>query len=486
MTVERPRRRVQAWIFTIAFLGLVGGNTYGAWEARRRAHANAGPGEAPDLALAWFIAIGGGLAVLGLLVIFIVTERGQRRLVRAHQALAEQEARGRALQEVAGRLARALSSGDVVEALLDHLPAAVGGKSAAVAVLDEARVLQLLDRDGEGAPLHPEPGSVIATALERGVPAWLPSPLGWRGDVVADQLADDGWAMAVLPLVSDEIRGLLAVAYDRVHTFVDEERALLETVGVLASRAFARGRRYDAEHRAALAFQRSALPAELPNIAGLTIAARYEPGAHHAAVGGDWYDVIELGDDRVALLVGDVVGHGMAAAAAMGRVRTAFQTIAPLRPDPGDMVQTIGAQVEHIPDAMCSTVVCLIVDLRHETIRWCRAGHLPPLRIRDGQGELLDGLGLPPLGVGLDLEPTVHVEPLVPGDVVVLYTDGVVERRQETIDDGLERLRLVGEALADLGPEDFCKALVEAMVPAEEQTDDVAVLTTRFDGLSPS
>jgi serine phosphatase RsbU (regulator of sigma subunit) len=482
MTVERPRRRVQAWIFTIAFLGLLAGCSYAAWEARRWAIDDAAPGMDPDYSLAWFIAIGGGLSVVGLLVIFIVTERGQRRLYRANLALAEQEARGRAAQEVAGRLARALSSGDVVQALLDHLPTAVGGKGAAVAVLADAGLLELLDRDGQGTPLEPAPGSVIATVLERGEPAWLQSPLGWRGDAVADQLAEDGWAMAVLPLVAEELRGLLAVSYGRVHTFVDEERAQLETVGVLASRAFSRGQRYDAEHRAALAFQRSALPAALPEIQGMTIAARYEPGAHHAAVGGDWYDVIELGDDRVALLVGDVVGHGMAAAAAMGRVRTAFQTIAPLRQDPGAMVRTISGQVELIPDAMCSTVVCVIADLRSESIRWCRAGHLPPLRLRNGEADLLDGLGLPPLGVGLHLEPTVHHEPLERGDVVVLYTDGVVERRKEPIDDGLDRLRLVGEALADLGPEDFCKALVEAMVPAEEQTDDVAVLVMRFDG----
>jgi serine phosphatase RsbU (regulator of sigma subunit) len=482
VTPERPRRRAQTWVFTIAFLGLLGGNAYGAWEARRRAIDDAAPGASPDLSLAWFIAIGGGIAILGLLAIFIVTERGQRRLYRANQALAEQEARGRAVQEVAGRLARALSSDDVVEALLDHLPAAVGGKSAAVAVCADAGVLEVLARDGAVAPLHPAPDTVIGTLLERGEPAWLQSPLGWRGDETADHLAAGGWAMAVLPITVDDLRGLLAVSYDRVHTFVEEERALLETIGVLAARAFARGRRYDAEHRAALAFQRDSLPADLPTIAGLTIAARYEPGAHHAAVGGDWYDVIELGHDRVALLVGDVVGHGLAAAAAMGRVRTAFQTIAPLRPDPGAMVRTISGQVELIPDAMCSTVVCLIADLRDQSIGWCRAGHLPPLRLRKGKGDLLDGIGLPPLGVGLDLEPTVHRESMEPGDVVVLYTDGVVERRQESIDDGLERLRLVGEALADLDPEDFCKALVEALVPAEEQTDDVAVLVMRFDG----
>jgi serine phosphatase RsbU (regulator of sigma subunit) len=381
-------------------------------------------------------------------------------------------------------LARALSSEDVVAALRDHLPAAVGGKSAVVAMLSDTGHLELLERDVQGEPLRVDPaeGSVIARVLDDGKAAWLQSPLGWRGDTLADQLAGGGWAMAVLPLAADDVRGLLAVSYARVHTFVEEERALLDTVGVMAARAFARGRRYDAEHRASLAFQRTALPAELPDIGGLTVAARYRAGALRAAVGGDWYDVFDLGDERAALLVGDVVGHGMDAAVAMGRLRTGFRMIAAIRREPGAMVQAVSHQVEAIPNAMCSTVLCAVVHLPTGTVDWCRAGHLPPILLRDGKAELLDDDGVPPLGVAPDLRPPVHRLVLVPGDVMILYTDGVIERRHEPIDDGFARLCVVASELSDLDPDDLIDALVEALVPVEEQTDDVAVLVVRYEG----
>jgi len=480
----RPRRRAQTWAFALAFVVLLAGNAYLAWLAREAAVDAAGPGEEPDYAVALYIAIGGGIAIVGLLALLIITLRHQRRLRAINQELIETGERGRSLQEVTGRLARALTSDDVVVALLDHLPASVGGKSAAVAVVNDAGHLELLERDpgGEEARVEAADGSVIAGVLDRGLPAWLQSPLGWRGDALADQLAAGGWAMAVLPLAADDVRGLLVVSYARVHTFVEEERTLLETVSVLAARAFARGRRYDAELRASLAFQRTALPASLPEIKGLTVAARYRAGALRAAVGGDWYDVFELGDDRAALLVGDVVGHGMDAAVAMGRLRTGFRMIASIRREPGAMVQAVSRQVEAIPNAMCSTVLCAVVHLPTGTMDWCRAGHLPPLLLRGMDAELLDEEGIPPLGVAPELPPPVHRLVLLPGDVVILYTDGVIERRHETIDEGFERLRVVGADLADLDPDELSDALLEALVPLEEQTDDVAVLIIRYDG----
>jgi serine phosphatase RsbU (regulator of sigma subunit) len=292
--------------------------------------------------------------------------------------------------------------------------------------------------------------------------------------------------MAVLPLEADDVRGLLAVSYPRVHTFVEEERALLETVGVLAARAFARGRRYDAEHRASVAFQRTALPTSLPTVDGLTVAARYRAGSYAATIGGDWYDVVELGDDRVALLVGDVVGHGMEAAVAMGRLRTGFRMIAALLREPGAMVQAVSQQVDAIPNAMCSTVICAVVHVPTGVVEWCRSGHLPPVLVHEEKAELLEGIGVPPLGVAPEIAPPVHHQELVPGDVLILYTDGLIERRHESIDDGFGRLRLVSEDLADLTPEDFSDALLEALVPVEEQTDDVALLVVRLDAPTPS
>jgi sensor domain CHASE-containing protein len=445
-------------------------------------------GAAPDLTVAWAIAAFGALVVAVLAALVIVTARHQRTLSQSNERLAEGERRSRAMQEVAGRLARALSGDEVAAAVLAHLPAAVGGSAAVLGIAraDGQLEVQRAAPDDAGALAVVGTGSLVEQALVDQQPAWLGSPMGWKDDQPASELVGDGRALALLPLRADDVAGVLAVAYPRVHIFSDDERAVLETVGVLAGRALARGRRYDTEHRTAIAFQEAALPGALPSVSGLTIAARYRPAAQGATVGGDWYDVLVLDDHRVALVVGDVVGHGMQAAAAMGRLRTAFHAIAALRPDPGAIVRAVSEQVSTIPHSFCTTVVCAIVDLEHGTLRWSRAGHPPPLVVQGERTEVLDAPGLPPLGVGLDLPDVVHERALDVGDVVVLYTDGVIERRGELIDLGVDRLRIVTEALADLDPDEFCDALVEAVVPLDEQGDDVVVLAVRYDGRSPS
>jgi serine phosphatase RsbU (regulator of sigma subunit) len=411
--------------------------------------------------------------------------RHQRQLAVVNARLVEGEQRNLAVQAVAGRLARALSSDDVVAALVEELPLAVGARSVLVATVQPTGELRVLgepdDLDGATALEADRWAGVVAAALADGQPAWLQSPLVWRGDDGADWLARGGWALAVLPLSGEGVRGVLGVAYPRVHIFAEEEQALLDTVSVLAARALARGRRYDAEHDAAVAFQRAALPGELPQVSGLTIAARYRPAAHEATVGGDWYDVVVIDDHRVLVVVGDVVGHGMEAAAAMGRLRTAFQAIAPLRPDPGAMVQAVSHQVGTIPSARCTTVVCVVIDLAERAITWCRAGHPPPLLLGAAGVEVLDEKGMPPLGVTPDAEPVVQRRTLAAGDALVLYTDGVIERRGEPLDEGLRRIEVVAQELSDLAPEDFSDALVEALVPLDEQADDVVVLVVRLD-----
>jgi serine phosphatase RsbU (regulator of sigma subunit) len=454
-----------------------------------------GQADGPDLALAWLVAAGGGVAILAMGALVLVTERHQRRLARANALLTANEVRSLAVQVVAGRLARALGGGDVATALVDHLPAAVGARSAVVAMRHRSGRLEVIEGDAgaDGRAEGTEPrmvpvpvvGSVVDGVLARREPAWLSSPLGWRGDEAAAALAGDGSALAVLPLLAEDVSGVLAVSYPQLHIFGDDERALLQTVGVLAAQALARGRRYDAEHQTAVAFQQAALPDELPEVDGAAIAARYRPATHGATVGGDWYDVLVLDEDRILLVVGDVVGHGMVAAAAMGRLRTAFQTIVPFGADPGFLLQTVSQQVATIPDAFCTTVVCAMLDLRTGDLTWSRAGHPPPLVVGAGGPTLLDARCQPPLGVTADAPARVHQHVLAPGDVLVLYTDGLVERRDESLDQGFRRLGAVAEQLVDLEPGELSDALVEALVPAEEQTDDLAVLVVRFDGRSP-
>lgn len=449
----------------------------------------------PDLALSWAIAAAGAVAVVALLGLVVVTERHQRQLGRANTMLALGSERSRAIQDLAGRLARALSGDEVATALLAHLPAAVGAASAAIATRSGSGWLELLGSgsgSGSGvggvggeaearAPLHTDPGSKVEQALATREPAWLSSPLAWRDDEATAALAAGGWALALLPIDGEGVEGVLAVSYPSVHTFADDEKALLETVGVLAARALSRARRYDNEHGMAVTFQRAALPSDLPVVPGLSIAARYRPGTEWATVGGDWYDVVVVDDHRVVLVVGDVVGHGMQAAASMGRLRTAFQTIAPLEPDPGRMVEAISAQVAMIPDAFCTTVVCLVVDLDARTLTWCRAGHPPPLLIDQQGGRLLDEEGLPPLGVLPDEVAPVHRHDLAGHESLILYTDGVIERRGESLDEGFRRLEVVAGDLVDLEPEELIDALLLALVPSQEQADDVVLLVVRFD-----
>ena len=485
---ERPRRRAQTWAFTLAFLGLAIGNATFAWVAAERARSNAAPGEEPDYGLAWGIAIGGGVAIVGLLVILVITLRHQRRLRAANQALAENEVRSQGLQEVAGRLARALASDDVVAALLDHLPAAVGG---------QGRRRRHRHRRRHARAAQPRPRRRARRRSRRRrrrrdrprcstdrEPAWLQSPLGWRGDEAADLLADGGWAMAVLPLVADDVRGLLAVSYARVHTFVDEERAVLETVGVLAARAFARGRRYDAEHRASVAFQQTALPTELPEVDGLTIAARYRAGAAQAAVGrrlvrrprprrrprgaargrrggprhggggGDGPAAHRVPDDRAAAARAQRDGAGGEPAGGGDPQRHVLHGA--LR----------GDRALHRDDGLVP-------------------GRPPPTAARARrQGPRCSRRRASRRSAWRPRWPRpCTTSRWSPATSIVLYTDGVIERRKESIDQGFERLELVSADLADLEPEDFSDALLEALVPVEEQTDDVALLVVRYDGV---
>ena len=446
-----------------------------------------GPPGDPDLTRAWLVVALGVLATAALVALVVSTVGHQRELARTNALLTRAEERNRAVQEVAGRLARALSGADIVTALVAHLPAAVEAHSAVIATLDDTGKLELLGLD-DGGEVRSErflaigsTDSIIQNVLSGLQPAWLSSPFEWRGDASTGALAGEGSALAVLPLAAEGVAGVLAVSYPRIRIFADDEKDLLLTISLLAGRALARGRQYDTEHESALAFQRSALPDDLPAVAGLTVAARYRPAQQRATVGGDWYDVLVLDEHRVVLVVGDVVGHGMVAAAAMGRLRTAFQAIARLSNDPGAMLSALSHQVESIPDSFCTTVVCVVVDLRTGMMSWCRAGHPPPLVLAGGRSLLLDERGLPPLGVVPDASPPVHSRQLGTGDVVLLYTDGVIERREESIDDGLRRLGIVAEDLADLEPEELGDALLAAMI-TDIQTDDLAVLVVRFDG----
>lgn len=448
------------------------------------------PAAGPSKTAATYLLVGGVGVELALVLLFGSTWRYQRRLRRAYASQRVSHQRSETLEGLAARLSRSLSGTEVGEALLEQLPPFTGTTAGAVLVLDDdGEHLELIAADGyteeqelaiRQVPLAAP--STVADVVRSGQPAWLPSPLAWRDDPVTASLAGAGRAAAVVPLVADRaVVGLLVLVHPGVRGFYEDERSLLLTVGALAARALNRARRYDAEHDAAVVLQRALLPSQLPTVDGVGIAVRYLPATDGLAVGGDWYDVFAVGDGRTAVVVGDVVGRGIKAAAAMGRIRSALRALSEVLPDPAELLRAFEVHVPTIPDALCATMVYAVLDPAHARLTYVRAGHPPPLLLRVGsEPRLLDDVVSPPLGVTGGAPVRTGTVPVEPGDTIVLYTDGVVERRGEAVTVGLERLRVVGRDVVGLDVDDCADRIVEAMLGNEAHGDDAAVVAVRL------
>jgi serine phosphatase RsbU (regulator of sigma subunit) len=247
-------------------------------------------------------------------------------------------------------------------------------------------------------------------------------------------------------------------------------------------------RRYSRERATALTLQRSLLPTGLSAPSSVEVRHRYLPGSQLIEVGGDWYESIALPGARVALVVGDVAGHGVRAAVTMGRLRTAIQTLAMLELTPAESLQqlnelmmVIGAREPHF-----ATCAYAVYDAVRGTCEVASAGHLPPLLVRpSGDAQFLDVAPAPPLGVG---EGLIHSRTFEIEDdsLLVLYTDGLVESRDRDIDDGLKRLQAVfGPDSSSRPVEELCKAIL-AGAYADQQRDDIAVLIARLSRIDGS
>ncbi|MFJ3221542.1 SpoIIE family protein phosphatase [Kitasatospora sp. NPDC086801] len=273
--------------------------------------------------------------------------------------------------------------------------------------------------------------------------------------------------------------------------FEEDDLSLAEELAARAAVSVDNARRFTREHTLAVTLQHSLLPRALPEQSALDIAYRYLPA--QAGVGGDWFDVIPLPGTRVALVVGDVVGHGLHAAATMGRLRTAVQNFSTLDLPPDELLGHLDELVAHIdqetaavegaPAITGATCLYAIYDPTHATCVLARAGHPPPALVHpDGRAELLDLPAGPPLGVGgMPFEAT---EVLLPqGSSLVLYTDGLVEDRTRDIGSGLD---ILTASLAHPGrsPQEVCEAVLDALLSAR-QTDDIAVLVARTRVLAP-
>ncbi|MGW3954132.1 ATP-binding SpoIIE family protein phosphatase [Streptomyces sp. NPDC004752] len=229
------------------------------------------------------------------------------------------------------------------------------------------------------------------------------------------------------------------------------------------------------QRETAVTLQRSLLPQELEQPDDLRIAATYQPGGTEAAVGGDWYDVITLGGGRTALVIGDVMGRGVRAAAVMGQLRTAVRAYARLDLPPHEVLQLLDGLATEIDANQIATCVYAVHDPNEGRLVYASAGHLPIL-VRDESGTILrtDEPTGPPLGTGGWMHASGSV-PLGPGSTAVLYTDGLVERRDADLDEGIAALE---HALAGATgtPQVICDRLVRSAGVTADHDDDVAVL----------
>lgn len=370
---------------------------------------------------------------------------------------------------------------ELLDELLVRVQEALGVDTAAILLYDE-----------EANQLVAEAANGIEEEVERGVR--LPLGQGFAGRIaderVAIFIADVDHADILNPILREKgIRSLLGVPLivdgnliGVMHVgsltpreFGQADLAVLQLAAARAAPAIERARLYAAlqhEHRVSVALQRSLLPKRLVNVVGVDVAARYLPAREE--VGGDWYDVLELPRGKVGVVIGDVVGHGIAAAALMGRLRTALHAYAIEGHGPGRTLELVDRFVQSLPEPAMATAAYAMFDTYTSRVCYATAGHLPPVVFSASGARVLEVTPAPPLGAFPYGRCPEHELDLESGDMLFLYTDGLVERRGISLNVGIDALV---EAVAGAKtPEAACVLALAELVPDGGLQDDAAVV----------
>jgi anti-sigma regulatory factor (Ser/Thr protein kinase)/putative methionine-R-sulfoxide reductase with GAF domain len=370
---------------------------------------------------------------------------------------------------------------ELLEELLTRVQDALGVDTVAILLFDQSSQ-QLVARAAKG----------IEEEVEQGVR--IPIGQGFAGRIAAERVAiyvaevdhadilnpilrEKGIrSLLGLPLIVEGgLIGVLHVGSLKPREFGPQDLAVLQLAAARAGPAIERARLFAAlerEHEVAVLLQRSLLPGRLPETNGVSVATRYVPARDE--VGGDWYDVVELPRGLVGLVIGDVVGHGVRAAALMGQLRTALRSYAIEGHGPSRTLELVDRYVQSMGEYAMATAAYAVFDPETGRVRVATAGHLPPILV-SGMGatvvEITPGAPLGGFPYGACPERELS---LVGGETLVLYTDGLVERRGTPLSEGIDRLvELVGEARS---AEDVCRRAINGMVPPEGLRDDLAIL----------
>jgi len=263
--------------------------------------------------------------------------------------------------------------------------------------------------------------------------------------------------------------------------YSDADRAFFANLGARAGALITSARIHEEEHRVAMSLQRALLPTAVQVDPAVDVAARYAAATGTLEVGGDWYDTFPLDDGRIGLAVGDVVGHGLESAATMGRLRTALAALAPHSGGPGELLSRLQRFTDGPNGTGFATACYAILDPATGVLEHASAGHPPCLVVAPDGGTrwLEDGRSVPLCALGGGGRPQATTV-LEPGSLLLLFTDGLVERRGESLQEGMDRLARVACALHEAPVEEICDGVLDAMVGGHDRADDVVLMCLRF------
>ncbi|WP_338320675.1 SpoIIE family protein phosphatase, partial [Streptomyces lonarensis] len=445
----------------------------------------------------------------GLTVYSTDITEARRRDAERRSAARESAEQSAHIARLTGALAEAITMDDVVRATAEHVLRPFGAVRMAIITLagGSAGVVGSLGyAAGEPAALwaEGEGPSPLADTVERRTPLFLGSPAEYRrryprsaGPLTAG--GDRSWAF--LPLVvSGRVTGCCLLAFPVQDAPRREDRSVLAALCGLLAQALERARLYDAEHERAQELQRGLLPQRLPTVPAVDTAARYLPADRRLDIGGDWYDVIPLSAERAALVIGDVMGHGISEAATMGRLRTAVRTLSELELPPDEILTHLNDLVSELGDDFYATCLYAVYDPTSRMCDFASAGHLPPVVVRpDGSAHVPRVPANAPLGAATPPFDVLRAE--VPdGSLLALFTDGLVESHGHDIDASVVRFtRLLAEtadrrerdaaegdtAEGAEGLDALCDALVGSLTATlRNRRDDAALLLARTHALT--
>ncbi|MFE6871706.1 SpoIIE family protein phosphatase [Kitasatospora sp. NPDC057692] len=414
-------------------------------------------------------------------------------------------ARSALLLALTGALSRAVTVRDVTTAVTDVARPAFGAASIVLDLVDEGRLLPVAHtvyggpRRTELTRLADLSEGVMQRALARSTPLFSePARRGRRRGRARDHerppeagtaggpLAPAAWA--VLPLVASGRQvGSCLITFGTERVFSREDRTLYSAFAGILAQSLERARLYDTHHHRATELQRAMLPRTLPRLPGIATAARYLPSTEGMQIGGDWYDLLELPDGRIGLVIGDVQGHNAEATAVMGQLRSGLRAYATDGHDPAATLARTSRLLAELDTELFATCLYLTLDPADGTLRAARAGHPAPVRVsEDARAVELELPGGPPLGVAPDRPYPLVVEHLTPGETLLVYTDGLVEDREEDYDESVQRMlgglelwaRNAGSVRLEPGPalERLADLLTLNVTERRSRPDDVALL----------